>query len=104
MTDELSKEELLDATMYEIFRTGSKSHKHYQINKVRLGVTLDQYWVVLKAKEVQCSCPGFRIQKYPAIDHKHVKLAQDYWDRGEPEGLLYKIEGTGSQALIRPQL
>ena len=92
--------ELIDMTRYTIFRTGSKVQRYYQIDKLIMGVKTDDYWVQLRGNKVYCNCPGFNRQSFPAIDHKHVKLAQDFFDRGEPVGAHYRIHGTGAKAQI----
>jgi hypothetical protein len=96
----VSKEKL-EATTYTIFRTGSAHQRHYQINKVIMGVVVDEYWVQLKgSKECYCNCPGFQRQRYPKMEHKHVKMALDFSERCEPEDACYFIEGTGAEANI----
>lgn len=99
----MSKEDdRLAMITYSIWRTGSARQRHYQINKLTIGVdTGDKYWVQLNGRDkFWCDCPGFRRQKFPAIDHKHVKIAMDFHDRGEPAKALYKIHGTGVHAKI----
>lgn len=93
--------EVVEATTYRIFRTGDQRHRHYQINKEIMGVKVDDYWVQLLGRgQCNCSCPGFRAQTYAPMDHKHVKLAEDFSQRGEPPGAKYKIHGTGLKARI----
>lgn len=98
--DKPSQDELIAMTTYTIFRTGNAQQRYYQVNKMRLGVRLDEYWVQLRGNNVFCNCPGFRRQNFPKIDHKHVKIAQDFSDRGEPVDAEYKIVGTGAEAQI----
>ena len=75
--------------------------RKFQINKLVMGVKTDDYWVSLLGRDrFDCSCPGFAMQKYPPIEHKHVKLALDFWERGEPENAQYMIHGTGANAQI----
>jgi len=86
---------------YSIWRTGSKRTRTYQVNKLTIGVEVENYWVELKGRQqFYCNCPGFRRQSYPAIDHKHIKIAMDFSDRGEPQHALYKIIGTGGKTTI----
>lgn len=100
MTKE-QEEETREATVYTIFRTGNRHIRHYQINKVIMGVEVDKYWVHLKGRdEVWCDCPGFRRQSFPKMEHKHVKIAQDFNKRGEPDGAQYNIVGTGANTTI----
>ena len=95
------RKETLDATTYTIFRTGSPQKRHYQITKEIMGVEMDSYWVQLRGRgDVYCNCPGFERQKFPKMEHKHVKIAEDYSARGEPEGARYKIHGAGAQNTI----
>jgi len=93
--------EKLEATRYTIWRTGNAHQRHYQINKIIMGVTVDRYWVQLKgSKECYCDCMGFRRQNFPHMEHKHVKVAMDFHDRGEPKDAEYRIHGTGSKTEV----
>lgn len=49
---------------------------------------------------IWCDCTGFKIQKFPHIDHKHIKLVLDYQERGEPMWAKYRIQGTGAVTAI----
>ncbi len=101
MSEEVpTRAELIEMTTYTIWRTGTSMQRHYQINKLVIGVVMDNYWVQLKSREVYCNCPGFQRQNFPKIEHKHVKIAQDFHDRGEPANALYKIHGTGAKNTI----
>lgn len=101
VTDKPTKDEVLSYTTYTIFRTGVKTRHTYQLTKMVMGVELEEYWVELKNDGgVFCNCPGFLRQKFPAKEHKHVKIALDYRERGEPEDALYRIHGTGANAKI----
>ena len=94
-------EEEREMVTYSIFRTGATRKRTYQINKLVIGVVVDNYWVELKGRgQFYCGCLGFRRQSYPAIDHKHIKIAMDFSERGEPINALYKIEGTGGNTTI----
>ncbi len=96
-----TKAELIEMTTYSIWRTGSRYQRHYQINKLVMGVEVESYWTQLKGNSsVYCNCPGFQRQSFPKIDHKHVKIAQDFHDRGEPADALYKIHGTGGTTTL----
>ena len=91
----------LEATTYTIFRTGSDRLRHYQINKCVMGVEIDKYWVQLKgSRQVYCDCMGFQRQQFPKIEHKHVKIALNFSERGEPRGAEYRIHGTGAKAQL----
>ncbi len=99
--DKPTKAELIEMTTYSIWRTGNQCQRHYQLNKMVMGVVTEQYWVQLKGSStVYCNCPGFQRQQFPKIEHKHVKIAQDFSDRGEPNKALYKIHGTGEKNTI----
>jgi len=96
-----TKAELIEMTTYTIFRTGSAMQRHYQINKMVMGVAVDEYWVQLMGRDtVYCNCPGFQRQRFPKMEHKHIKIAQDFSVRGEPKDALYKIHGTGATTTI----
>ncbi len=98
---DMTKEERLEATTYTIFRTGSDRQRHYQIDKCIMGVSIEKYWVQLKGREgFWCDCPGFRRQNFPKIEHKHVKIAMDFSQRGEPRDAEYRIHGTGAKTEI----
>lgn len=97
----ISKKEKAEATTYQIVRTGNKYQRHYRIEKYIMGVYVEAFNVRLKGmKEIFCDCPGFHIQKFPKIEHKHVKIAQDFHKRGEPANATYKIHGAGAVASI----
>ena len=86
---------------YTIFRTGMARLRQYQVEKRIMGVKIEEYWVQLKGhKEVHCTCPGFARQRFPKIEHKHVKLAMDFYERNEPKNAEYRIHGTGANTEI----
>lgn len=93
----MPKNDLSGITRYTIFRTmnTSKVRRIYQIDKRIFDEVMDSYLVEIKPGGVFCSCPGFLRQKYPAREHKHVRVALDFIERGEPEGAEYKLKGTG---------
>ena len=71
---------------------------NYVITKYKAeGVQVETYTVELTPSAdgpliPYCSCMGFRMQKYPKIQHKHVKIALDFQSRGEPKwGVYYRI-------------
>jgi hypothetical protein len=98
----MTTKEALEATRYTIFRTGVPTKRHYQVVKLICGVETDTYWVQLNGRgKCYCNCPGFGRQNFPPMEHKHVKIALDYYERGEPEGALYFIEGTGAKTTIQ---
>lgn len=94
--------EQIEMTTYSIWRTGGPRIRRYQVNKRIAHVdTGERYWVELKGRdEFYCDCPGFRIQTFPKVEHKHVKIAMDFNERGEPDKALYKIHGTGAKTEI----
>lgn len=86
---------------YTIWRTGTAQKRTYQINKCFMGQPMDNFWVELKgSREVFCNCQGFARQRFPKIEHKHVKIAMDFAERGEPENAEYRIHGTGAKTEI----
>jgi hypothetical protein len=101
MTKTEMDEEAREAAVYSIWRTGNKHRRVYQINKMMLDIMLDQYWVELRGhKKVHCDCMGFQRQSFPAIEHKHIKIAMDFAERGEPVNAKYRIHGTGAKTEI----
>ena len=91
-----------EATTYRIQQWGNNS---YQIDKLVIGVEVEQYQLTIKSEgratlDLWCNCPGFRIQQFPKIEHKHIKIALDYQERGEPSWAEYKLHGTGKKATI----
>ncbi len=91
-------EETIAATLYRIKRLTNTS---YNIQKLVCGVEMEDYHVDIKRDEFWCNCPGFRIQQFPKIDHKHIKVALDFQSRGEPEWAEYRMTGTGAKAVIK---
>lgn len=87
--------------VYRIKRVGGPHERKYRIDKTILDIHAETYYVRLKGNSVECSCPGFARQKYPAIDHKHVQIAQDFHEVGEPNNAEYRIDGVGANATIR---
>jgi hypothetical protein len=98
----MNKKEIEEATTYHIFRTGNNHQRHYQIDKLVMGVKVENYWVQLKgSKECYCDCPGFRRQSFAKMEHKHIKMAIDFSERGEPKDAEYRIVGTGAKSIIK---
>ena len=98
----MTKEEIAEAAYYTIFRTGNSNKRHYQVNKMIMGVEQEKYWVQLNGRDsCFCDCPGFRRQSFAKMEHKHIKIALDYSARGEPKDATYRITGTGVKAQIR---
>lgn len=96
MTKEQDKETIA-ATLYRIIKLTNTS---YRIKKYICGVEMEDYHVDIKRDEFWCNCPGFRIQQFPKIDHKHIKIALNYQRRGEPAWAEYRMTGTGKKAQI----
>ncbi len=99
----MTKDEVIEATVYRIKGFGRNT---YQIDKLIAGVEAEQYHLDIKDAEggglsLWCDCPGFRIQQFPKIEHKHIKIALDYRERGEPSWAEYRMTGTGAKAVIR---
>lgn len=93
----LQDEESIAATLYRIKKIGGTA---YLIQKYVCSVEMEDYQVDIKRDEFWCNCPGFRIQNFPKIDHKHVKIALDFQSRGEPIWAEYRMTGTGKKAVI----
>ncbi len=81
-----------------MIREGVVMGGSYVITKYKHeGVEAETYTVSIENPKTgplvpYCSCMGFRMQKYPKIRHKHVKMALDYQAQGEPrEGIYYRI-------------
>ncbi len=58
----------------------------------------DQYGVSIpnpKSDEgIFCACLGFRRQKYPHHEHKHIRLIRLFIAQDEPVGRVYSITGA----------
>ena len=101
MTDDEKRE----ATTYRVQRAFGKKSNVCQIDKLVMGVEVDQYHVTIKMEgratlDLWCDCPGFRRQNFPKIEHKHVKLALDYQKREHPKWAEYTIHGAGKNTEI----
>lgn len=102
--------ETQEAAVYRIFvnkhASGEQSKTHYTIEKRIMDTPVELYAVTIKSEgradlQLWCDCPGFRVQKYPKIDHKHIKIAMDYQSRGQPEWAEYRILGKNKIRFIR---
>lgn len=98
----MTEDEKREATTYRIKCWGANS---YHIDKLVMGVEVENYQLTIKSEgraslDLWCNCPGFRIQQFPKIEHKHIKIALDYQKRGEPPWADYTIKGTGKNAII----
>lgn len=98
----MTKDEKLEATTYRIQRFGNHT---YQIDKLIMDVEVEQYHITIKpdgraSLDLWCDCPGFRIQQFPKIEHKHIKIGLDFQKRNEPKWAEYKLRGTGRKAEI----
>lgn len=89
-------------TVYTIVRgsTSRANHIMYELHKLVDDVVEDKYWVSVGPEETTCSCPGFSRQKFPKLQHKHIKIVHDFQENGEPEGARYTIHGAGANAVI----
>lgn len=62
------------------------------------GTPIGEYTVSLPAsgnledRGLFCDCQGFRRQKYPKPQHKHVKLVAEHVRQGEPRGRVYTLD------------
>lgn len=103
MRGKVSKEELAESAVYKIQRIMQKARgaDRYQIDKCLMDISVEKYWVVIeRTGKVFCDCPGFLRQRFPDREHKHVKIALDYRERGEPEDAKYRIYGAGANNTI----
>lgn len=101
-------EDTIAATLYRINAYGNNQ---YLIKKLVCGVEMEDYHITISSSKVSgkpmreqdiwCNCPGFRIQNFAKIDHKHIKVALDFQSRGEPTWAEYRMTGTGAKAVIR---
>ena len=100
------KDDTIEAAVYRINKFGLNS---YNIHKLVMDVRTEDYQITLKPNgpggemrevDLWCNCPGFRIQQFPKIQHKHIKIGLDFQSRGEPEWAEYRMTGTGKKAKI----
>ncbi len=96
-------------TIYCVAKAFGNTGHTYEVRKMFGG---DQQSLILVTVKQQvgeeiilwCDCPGFRMQKYAHIEHKHIKLVIDFQDRVEHEPDIewaeYRIFGTGQKASI----
>ncbi len=99
----MTAKEIREATVYRIQKWGKHT---YQIDKLIMEVEVEQYHLTVKMQgrdtlDLWCDCPGFRIQQFPKIEHKHIKIVLDYQKRDEPKWAEYRISGTGKKAQIK---
>ena len=100
MTKE-DKEELIRSHVYVIERDFGKHSNTFRLSKRLMTVEVDNYHVTLGdvPSKHWCTCPGMARQQFPREEHKHVKIAVDFVDRGL-EMASYRLEGTGRAAEI----
>lgn len=78
-----------------------------RIEKRVLDHATDVYHVTQPKDEenIWCDCPGMKRQKYPRLQHKHVRVALDFVRRsqGQPEDFWaeYRFKGAGKNTKIR---
>ncbi len=99
----MTAEEIREATVYRIQKWGEHT---YQIDKLIMDVEIEQYHITIKqlildTLDLWCDCPGFRMQLYPKVEHKHIKIGLDFIERDEPKWAEYRINGTGKKAQIK---
>ena len=104
----MKKEERLErelATHYRVCVNFGKGSNVYRVSKVVWDVEVEIYHVQLNLNRmppiVWCDCMGFRGQKFPHIEHKHIRLVIDYQKRGEPQWAEYMLKGTGRKTTIK---
>jgi len=92
------------ATRYRVTQDFGKRSGVYRVSKVIWDVEVEVYHVQLDLDRnptiMWCDCMGFRGQKFPHIEHKHVRLVADYQRRCEPTWAEYMLEGTGRNTTI----
>ncbi len=72
--------------------------KHFEISKWGdRPEPLEQYDIVIpniqSDEGIFCNCQGFRRQKYPLHEHKHIRLVRLFLRQQEPSGRVYEIDG-----------
>ncbi len=97
----MNDDEKRECITYRIRKDFGPKSNVYSIGKIICEIEVDCYHVTLGTPDaLWCDCPGFRRQTYDKQQHKHVVLAFDFRERGEPEGAVYTIEGTGRTAKV----
>ena len=96
-----------EITTYVIKGVPGKIKDNYRISKRVMGVETDFYFTIVQPKgdklvpvKLWCSCPGFHIQKFPKIEHKHIRMVFHYQALGEPVSAEYRMSGTGQNTII----
>lgn len=84
---------------------------HFRIRKYPPGMEehTDIYDVTIKGNnrgdyDLWCDCMGFRIQKFPKIQHKHIQLAMHFMELDDVEWALYRIKGRNRIVLVQTSL
>jgi len=102
------KQQVQDATVYRIEKAFGKVKGVYRVSKRVIDEEVNAYHVTVKPSnnesvplDLWCDCPGFRRQKFPQIEHKHVRMALHYQSIGEPVHADYKFTGTGRNTIIQ---
>ncbi len=96
-----SKKELeREATIYVVCQQTFGISGNYYIHKLVDDESKDTYSVTLhdNNKGMFCNCPGFVIQKYAKIDHKHIQMVLAYKAAGEPSSVSYRL-GKGNKVI-----
>ncbi len=102
----MNDDEKRECITYRIRKDFGPKSNVYRIDKVICELEVECYHVTINpindagVGTLWCDCPGFRRQTYDKTKHKHVVLAFDFRKRGEPEGAVYTIEGTGRTAEV----
>lgn len=101
------KEQNLKYLVRPMIKDGNIMKNKYEVTKYKAGGVWDETYAVETVPIIEggfrlwCSCLGFRRQKYPHEQHKHILLAMDYRARGAPRaGIYYRLEGTGQHAIV----
>lgn len=99
------REELEARTRYTVCKAAASMGHGYEVRRLVDGKQKALYYVTLVLHPggiptIWCDCPGFRMQKYAHIEHKHVKLVMEYQDCGEPLLSTFIMKGTGQNVTI----
>ena len=83
-----------EATTYVVSQQTLGITGFYYIQKLMNEEKTDLYRVTKfesTEKKMWCDCPGFVIQKYAKIDHKHIQMVMAYQKLGSPASVIYKL-------------
>jgi len=96
-----------ELTLYVIEKAFGKVKGVYRISKQVLDHEVDAYHVTVKLEgddttvQLWCDCQGFRRQKFPQLEHKHIRIALHYQSIGEPTKAIYRLKGVGQATKVQ---